>query len=314
MKGTLANAAVAGSETDRPAGSGDLTGILLVLGGVTCWSLGGMLVRLTEGIDAWQIVLYRSLVLLLAMSLWIFRIYGARSFAAVGDGGWIAVLAGIAVGLASLSFITALFYTTVAQTLFMVGIAPFCAALLGWWLLGERVRAATWMAMAIALAGLAIMLGGGPGGGHLIGSGLALLSAFCFSCYSVLLRWGQNSDMTVAQIWNASFLIVFSLAALLLPIPLRESHGFEALAIGWYNVPLVILMGTVQISLGMILFTRGSRTVPAAQLSLLALIEPALAPTWAWLAVGEVPATATILGGTVLISAVAVQVLLSTRR
>jgi drug/metabolite transporter (DMT)-like permease len=314
MKATLAEAAVSGSRVERPIGSGDLTGILLVLGGVTCWSLGGMLVRLTDGIDAWQIILYRSLVLLIVMGLWIVRVYGPRSFAAVREAGWVAVAAGIAVGLASLCFVTALFYTTVAQTLFMAGIAPFSAALLGWWLLGERVHAATWTAMAVALVGLAIMLGGGPGGGHMFGSALALVSAFCFSCYSVLLRWGQNCDMTVAQIWNASFLIVFSLAVIFLPIPLRDGDGAEALLIGWYNVPLVFLMGTLQLSLGMILFTRGSRTVPAVQLSLLALVEPALAPTWAWLAVGEVPALSTVIGGMVLISAVAIQVLLTARR
>lgn len=313
MKAT-ARSLVAVPEQAEAADSRDRLGVLLVLSGVCCWSLGGVLVRLTEGIDAWQIIFYRSLVLLAIMSLWIARIYGVRSFDALREGGWLAVSAGLAVALASLTFILALFYTTIAQTLFMAGIAPFSAAMLAWWLLGERVRASTWMAMAVALVGLAIMLGGVPSGDHFFGSGLALFSAFCFSCYSVLLRWGQKTDMIVAQVWNASSLIAIASVVLLLPTPLRETHGLESLAIGWNNVPFVFLMGSVQLALGMILFTRGSRTVPAAQLSLLALIEPPLAPTWAWLAVGEVPAPATILGGTVLISAVAVQVLLSTRR
>ena len=78
MKGTIAQTVVVGPAAERPIGSGDPTGVLLVLGGVTCWSLGGVLVRLTEGIDAWQIILYRSLILLAAMSLWIFRSYGPR--------------------------------------------------------------------------------------------------------------------------------------------------------------------------------------------------------------------------------------------
>ncbi|HUF45138.1 MAG TPA: DMT family transporter [Aestuariivirgaceae bacterium] len=289
-------------------------GIAMVLGGVLCWSSGGVLVRLTDGIDVWQIMFYRSIVVLMVISAWIWSIHGRQSVVIVRAAGWTAAIAGIAAGVAGLSFIAALFRTTVAQTVFMIGIAPFCAALLGWWILRERVQGATWAGMMIALLGLGLMLAGGPGGGSFVGSVLALYSAFAFACYSVLLRWGQNTEMVAAQIWNALFLIPFTAIILLLPTPLRDTGGFHALMIGWHNVPLVLVMGAVQLSLGMILFTRGSRTVPAAQLSLLALAEPMLAPLWAWLVVAEVPAPATVAGGVVILSAIAVQVLLLTRR
>lgn len=291
-----------------------MAGVALVLAGATCWSLGGVLVRLTEGIDAWQVVFYRSLVVLVVISVWIRSVHGSQSLAVVRRAGWTAAVAGIAAGLAGLSFVASLFYTTVAQSIFMLGIAPFCAALLGWWILRERVQGITWTGMMIALAGLGIMLVGGPGGGSFVGSVLALYSAFAFACYSVLLRWGQKTEMGVAQIWNALFLIPFTGLFLLLPTPLRDTSGFDALAIGWHNVPPVAFMGVVQLSLGMILFTRGSRGVPAAQLVLLTLIEPILGPVWAWLVVGEVPAVATVVGGGVIISAIAVQVLLSGQR
>lgn len=302
--------------TARPRGVEEsyTGGVALVLAGATCWSLGGVLVRLTEGIDVWQVVFYRSIVILLVISGWIWSIHGTQSFAVVRRAGWTAAVAGIAAGLAGLAFVAALFHTTVAQTIFMLGIAPFCAALLGWWILRERVESATWAGMLLALAGLAIMLVGGPGGGSFVGSVLALYAAFAFACYSVLLRWGQRTEMVVAQIWNALFLIPFTAIVLLLPTPLRETSGFDALAIGWPNLPPIIFMGAVQLSLGMILFTRGSRRVPAAQLVLLTLVEPMLGPVWAWLVVGEVPAAATVVGGGVILSAIAVQVLLASRR
>jgi drug/metabolite transporter, DME family len=289
-------------------------GIALVLGGAVCWSLGGVLVRLTDGIDIWQIVFYRSVVMLVVISAWIWSIHGVQSFDIVRRAGWTAAIAGIAVGLAGLAFVGAVFHTTVAQAIFMMGISPFCAALLGWWILRERVQGPTWAGMMIALVGLAIMLAGGPGGGSFIGSVLALYFAFAFACYSVLLRWGQGTEMVAAQIWHALFIIPFSGAILLLPTPLRDTSGFDALLIGWGNLPVVVFMGAVQLSLGMILFTRGSRTVPAAQLTLLALVEPMLGPVWAWLVVAEVPAPATVIGGFVILSAVVIQVLLSTRR
>ena len=295
-------------------GDAKLTGIALTLGGVVCWSLGGALIRLTDGIDIWQIVFYRAIVVLAVIGAWIWSIHGSRSFLVMRRAGWPAVIAGIASGLAGLAFVAALFHSTVAHTIFMLGVAPFYAALLGWWILRERVELATWAGMTVALAGLAIMLIGGTGGGSFVGSVLALYAAFAFACYSVLLRWGHNTEMVVSQIWSALFVIAFSTIVLLLPTPLRDAHGFGGLTIGWHNLLLVFVMGAVQLSLGMILFTRGSRSVPAVQLSLLALIEPVLGPLWAWLAVSEVPAVATVVGGAVILSAVAVQVLISNAR
>jgi drug/metabolite transporter, DME family len=296
------------------AGDSRLVGTLLVLGGATCWSLGGVLVRLTEGIDIWQIVFFRAIVILLVIGAWIWSLHGRASFAVVRRAGVPAVIAGVAAGLAGLAFVASLFYTSVAQAVLMMGVTPFFAALLGWWILREKVQGATWAGMLIALAGLAIMLAGGPGGGSFVGSILALYSTFAFACYSVLLRWGQKTEMVVAQIWNALFLIAFGGIVLLLPTPLRDTSGFDALVIGWHNVPIIVFMGAVQLSLGMILFTRGSRTVPAAQLTLLVLLEPTLGPLWAWLIVAEVPVPATLVGGGVILVAVAVQVLLSSRR
>ena len=82
--------------------------------------------------------------------------------------------------------------------------------------------------------------------------------------------------MTAALIWNALFLCVLCLIMLLVPTPLRGSFGPGELAIGWTNYMWVTLMGAVQLTLGLVLFTLASRSVPAAQLALLALVEPTL--------------------------------------
>jgi drug/metabolite transporter (DMT)-like permease len=284
-------------------------GVALGLAAASCWSLGGVLVRLTEGIDSWQIVLYRSLTVLLLIGGWMVLTHGRRTLAAIRQAGLNAVVAGIAIGLAGLCFVLSLFYTTVAQSIFMSGIAPFCAAFLGWWLLGERVSRSSLGAMIIALIGLAIMVAGSLGKTSFIGTLLALYSAFCFSCYSVLLRFGQQRDMTVALIWNALFLCLVSLVALLAPTPLRTAFGPGELAIGWANFTWVTIMGAVQLTLGLVLFTLASRSVPAAQLALLALLEPTLGPVWAFLAVNEVPPVSTLVGGVVVMSAIILQVL-----
>jgi drug/metabolite transporter (DMT)-like permease len=288
-------------------------GYVLVLLGASCWSLGGLFVRSTDNVDAWQIIFYRSWVVLVAMGGYMVLRYRARLMRVFYEAGVNAPIAGTALGLAGLTFVMSLFYTTVAQAVFMIGIAPFAAAVLGWWILGERVRKLTWAAMVIALCGLTIMLLGTSRGGF-NGNVLALYSAFCFSCYSVLLRWGQKTDMTASIIWNAIFLILFSAAILLLPNPLRQVTGFHTLPVGWWNFLIIAAMGLVQLSLGLVLFTRGSKTVPAAELALLALAEPMLSPIWVWLAFGEVPAATTLIGGAVILGALVFQILATSRR
>ena len=287
-------------------------GVAFTAAGATCWSLGGALVRLTDGIDAWQIIFYRSVTILILMGLWLSWRFGSTLPHHMVNAGLNAVIAGVAVGTAGLTFVIALFYTTVAQVIFMVGITPFLSAILGFWILRERIPPITWAAMTIALTGMGVIFYGTGSGGAITGTALALYSAFCFSCYAVMLRWGQKTEMSVALIWNAIYLILFAGAVMLLPTGLREGPGIEAFAIGWRNFAAVFIMGAIQVTLGLILFTLGSRSVPAAQLSLIALVEPTLSPLWAWLVASELPPLWTFIGGAVILGAIVIQALFST--
>lgn len=288
-------------------------GVLFVAAGASCWSLGGALVRLTEGVDVWQIVFYRSITLLVCMCIWLGLRFRTQLVSRMREAGANAVIAGIAIGTAGLTFVASLFYTTVAEAIFMVGVSPFLSAILGLWILRERIPPVTWLAMLVALAGMGLIFYGNRGGGAITGTLLAIYSAFCFSCYAVLLRWGQKTDMSVALIWNALYLILISGLVILLPTGLRESHGLEEFDIGWWNLLATVLMGAVQLTLGLVLFTIGSRSVPAAQLSLIALVEPVLSPLWAWLVSSELPPIWTFMGGAVIVGAIVIQALFATR-
>ena len=288
-------------------------GVLFAAAGAACWSMAGGLVRLTHGIDAWQIVFYRSSVVLVCMLVWLGLRFRSELAWRARDAGVNAVIAGVAIGTAGLVFIIAMFYTTVADAVFMTGVSPFLSAILGLWILRERIPAVTWLAMCVAMLGMGIIFYGNAGGGAFVGTLLALYSAFCFSCYAVMLRWGQRTDMSVALIWNAIYLMLVVGLVILLPTPLRPTHGIADFAIGWRNFGLTFVMGAVQLTLGLILFTIGSRSVPAAQLALIALVEPTLSPLWAWLASGELPPIWTFIGGAVIVAAIVIQALFASR-
>jgi drug/metabolite transporter (DMT)-like permease len=158
--------------------------------------------------------------------------------------------------------------------------------------LGEKVRKKTWVAMVFAVIGVGIMVGGGISSGALLGNLMALFAVAGFAGFAVALRWGRDTDM----------LALACLAGLF--TALVAAFMSEDFAMSKYDIGLCATMGVVQMSTGMVLFTKGSRLVPAAELALLSLTEVVLAPIWVWLWIGEIPRVWTLLGGAVVFAAI----------
>jgi drug/metabolite transporter (DMT)-like permease len=207
-------------------------------------------------------------------------------------------LAGVAVALcvatASGSFIAALNHTSVARVLFILAASPVLAALLARVTLGEPITRRTVVAMAVALAGLTLMLGA-PGEGSLAGEGLSFLAALAFALMIVITRWRHDVSMAPATCLAQAILF-----AAFLPF---ASPG----EIGGDDVAWLAALGIGQIGIGFALFTVGARLIPAAQVGLITLLEVVLGPVWVWLALDERPSTLTLVGGAIVIVALVVQ-------
>jgi drug/metabolite transporter, DME family len=284
-------------------------GVVLVLLAGSFWSLGGLFVRLIESADAWQIILYRSLALVAALLLLIAIGSEGRIVRAFARAGWNGLAAGAFLAAGFIGFVLALHLTTVANATFMLGACPFLAALIGRWLLGEAVRPATWISMAMAAAGVALMVGNGVALGTGLGSLVALGTAVGFAFFSVLLRRGRESDM-LPCVCHAG-MVSAATAGLVVALGLAGSAGF---ALSPQDLGLCLLMGVVQLAAGLTCYTVGARHLPAAELLLLSMIELALAPIWVWIAVDEVPSGLTLAGGAVIMAAIAFQALSGARR
>lgn len=207
-------------------------------------------------------------------------------------------LAGVAVALcvatASGSFISALNHTTVARVLFILAVAPVLAALLARVALGEPITRRTVQAMALALAGVTVMLGA-PGEGNLAGDGLSFLAAFAFALMIVITRWRHDVSMAPATCLSQAILVVA-----FLPFASPREIGGE-------DVFWLAALGVGQIGLGFALLTVGARLIPAAQVGLITLLEVVLGPLWVWLALDERPSALTLVGGAIVIVAIVIQ-------
>ena len=279
---------------------------LVVLAGVL-WSMGGFLVKLVEEADSIQIVLYRSLfVVPVAAGFIVFR--GGDLVRSTLALGWNGLFGAVCLATAFVTFVTALTLTTVANAAFVLATTPFAAALLGRLILGEPVRSSTWLAMALAGAGVAVIASPGLDSAGLAGTLLALGSCLSFALFSVTLRRGRSLDGTPSLLMAA----ILAAAACAVILVLRDGAG--ALTISRHDLLACSVMGIVQIGCGLVAFTAGSRHLPAADLALLAQTEVVLAPVWAWLVVGEVPAFWTLVGGSMVLAAVTLQAVVGARR
>jgi drug/metabolite transporter (DMT)-like permease len=210
-----------------------------------------------------------------------------QAFRAIGrDGIAIAVLVAIASG----SFLVALNHASVANVLFFQALAPILAAAMGL-VLGDPVSRRTWVAMAIAVAGVAVMVGG-PGRPSLLGQGLSLVVSVSFAATLVITRHRRDVSMAPATCLS-------QLLALLVAAPFI-SPG----AIGALDVTLLAALGLTQIGLGFVFLTIGGRLIPAGEVALITLLEIVLGPLWVWAFVGERPSTATLVGGAIVLGAV----------
>jgi drug/metabolite transporter (DMT)-like permease len=215
----------------------------------------------------------------------------ARAWRSIGIAG-----IGLAVCLAAAScaFILALNETTVARVLFIQAIAPVLAALLAAVLLGEPISRRTAVALGLAVAGVAIMLGA-PGGGTAKGDLLALAMALSFALALVITRYRRDVSMAPATCLSQVLLVVVFLP-------------FATLAdVGGQDVAVLAALGAGQIGLGLIFLTLGARLIPAAQVGLITLLEVVLGPLWVWLALDERQGALTLVGGAVVVAAIVIQ-------
>lgn len=267
-------------------------GRLFVALAAVAWSTAGILQR-ELSVDVPTQLAGRAFFAVLALLVYIaVSEHGAvvRAFRAVGRAG---LAVAVLMAIASASFIVALNHSTVANILFMQALAPVLAAVLGM-AVGERVVPRTWLAMGVALAGVAVMVGG-PSRPSALGLGLSLLMTTSFAATLVLTR--HKRDVSMAPATCLSQVLVFVVAA-----PLAAPGSATP-----RDAALMVALGVGQIGLGLVFLTIGGRLIPAAEVALITLLEVVLGPLWVWIFLSEQPGAATLVGGAIVLAAVAIQ-------
>ena len=275
----------------------------LVMVAAVLSATNGIFVRWMGEIGDWQLVFWRHAVagsaMLLVLSLW----YRGRLPATVARMGRVGALGCLFFAASGILFMVALRNAPVADVVAVLGAVPPLTALIALFALRERVLPATWAAMAAAMAGIAIMVGGSIGGANLAGVLLALANALVVAGFAVVLRWGRSIDM-MPMIALGALAAAVATAPLAFPAPLPDAGQVALLAV-WCAAVTPLYYSFFVIS---------SRRMPGGELMLSLPVEVIAATLLAWVLLGELPSLPSLIGGGIVIAAVTALALVRLRR
>ena len=274
--------------------------IPIVLFAGVLWSFGPYVVSQIDDAASvpWQYLFTRGTVIFLILNCYLFFTEGIhfyKNYLRIGLSG---LLGGIGLGTAMITFIWSITNTSAAITLLCLAAMPFITALLGFLFLKEQISFGVWMSIVVASIGVAIMAFGSVSLGSFTGLLFGLASAVGFSIFSVTLRWKKNTPKFTTVAIAGLFCVVVSLFIL-------NSNDLNIISTS-KNESLFALHGTL-VCLGLILYSIGSKFIPAADLTLLSLTEVVGGIFWVWLpilGINEIPSANTIIGGFLILMAI----------
>ena len=257
------------------------------------WSLGPYVVRHIDGAQQvpWQYLFTRGIVIFAILNLFLYLEEGnefLKNYTKIGISG---LLGGAGLGIAMITFIYSITNTSAAVTLLCLAAMPFITALLGFLFLKEIISTNVWIAIFIAAVGIIIMAIDNTSKNTIIGFAFGIASSVGFSIFSISLRWKKETPKFTTVAIAGIFCAIFSAIMI-------TTNDLSFLSTG-KNHALFATHGTL-VCLGLILYSIGSKNIPAAELTLLSLTEVIGGIFWVWLpilGINEIPSQSTVIGG-----------------
>ena len=277
-------------------------GVSLVLTAGVFWSTSGIIYRLIEEATSWQVLFYRSLALFFLIVIWITIKYKQNFFKIFLNSTRLHLIGGFCLGMAFTGYIHALEYTSVANAMLILAIAPFITALLGIGILKEKIYGYIWLCMFITAIGLSIMVGDEISLGRGLGELSALIAVLGFSGMTISIRANNKNDLLPTIFFASIFATVIAGWIIIFKgdvFTLKTTDYFYSCG-----------MGIFQIGIGTILYTAGARHLISVELTLLSLTEVIVGPILVWYFLDESPSIMGLIGGVLILCSVIVMALI----
>ena len=282
-----------------------IPGTVLVLLGALCLSFGGIIVKSFEGASLWQILFWRQFFFSIIVALYLLITFIKKFFKSFYTSGLPGIVAGIFLGIGFSAYVFAMYYTTVANTLFIISTETIFLALFGYIFLKEKINLVTLISIIMGMSGVLLIIGSSlsiQSSSQFFGNIVAFMMPISFAVLIVIVRKYPKVNMVPSQF------IAGIIAALIGYLVAGK------LSVSPHDLFLGFLAGTFQIGFGFIMITIGSQTTPAAVVGILMLTEAVFGPFWAWLFINEIPPISVIIGGGIIISAILFEFFFSSKK
>tara|TARA_B100001559_G_scaffold306451_1_gene297705 strand:+ start:1228 stop:2097 length:870 start_codon:yes stop_codon:yes gene_type:complete len=272
-----------------------IPGSILIFLGALCLSFGGIIVKSFEGATEWQILFWRQFFFSITVVIYLIFAYRKNFFKIFYKSGIPGFVAGLFLSIGFSAYVFAMYYTTVANTLFIITTETIFLAFFGYIFLKEKINLITFISILLGMSGVLLIVGSSlsiQSSDQILGNVVAFLMPISFAILIIIVRKYPDIDMVPAQFSAGVFaaLIGYFVAG--------------KLSISLHDLFLSFLAGFFQIGFGFILITVGSRTTPAAVVGVLMLTEAVFGPIWAWVFINEIPPLSVIAGGGIIIFAI----------
>ena len=262
-------------------------------------SFAGLSLRFLQDATTLQVLIYRALGLAAIVpfiACWRRKVGPVAFFSSLGRED---LMMGLLMASAFSCYVYSILNTSVASTLFILAAVPFMTAVFGWVWIGEKPKKTTWITMLVALGGVGLMVTNGLGNGQLFGNLMALLSGASFALALVYVRRVDRDDMLGGTFLGGILASLFNLG-------LALAVG-QSILVSSHDLFVSVFSGVATIGIGMAFVIWGASWLPAAEVSILALLESVAGPFWVWLVFRETVSPTLLLGGAVVLGCVIVQ-------
>lgn len=268
-------------------------GFMLTALGVLFISPDGLLVKVTEA-DGLVVLFWRGVLLAIAFLVISLLRYGRTFSAACRSCGWQGWFCAAAFALSNLGFVLGMKHTAAGNVLVILNTAPVIAAVIAWLVWRERLPLRTWLVIMVCVAGATLMAWSELGRSEPLGLAMALVAAIAMASNLTVARSRPEADTSVMLVFGG--VIVALLAALL--------GGARLLA--WPDLGYVMLLCLFFLPVAWTLIQIGPRYLPAAEVSLMLLLETIIGSFLVWLVLAEIPPDLSFVGGAMILTALAI--------
>ena len=276
-------------------------GTLLAFTAIMFITPDSLLIRLSN-VESWNLIFYRGIIPFFAVLVGLLVIQKGQVISSLISNGWHGIAYSITFTISNIFFVISIESTNVANTLVMLSLAPMISAIISFIFLKENPDKKTWIAITITTFAVIYIFFDSFEKGDIKGNFFGLICAFGMATGAVIIRSAKKVNLVPSAMMGKLFVALVALIFV-------DKFSLEG-----KDLVIIPAMGIFCVAIPFVLITLAPRYITAPEVNLFFLLETILGPLWVWLVIHEQPSIETLIGGTIIISTIAIHSFLALKK